>query len=100
MEKRFSESFRAGLSAIADLPGILIVDEPEWDSAKQCWVIHCRIAVSVPPDSPIPAVTDWYVILDDHYPDGRIRIYPAKVGGITQTFPHQNYNGAGCSQRP
>ena len=100
MDMRFSESLRAGLSAIVGLPGILIVDEPAWDSAKQCWVIHCRIAVSVPPNSPIPAVTYWYVILDDHYPDGRISIYPAKVGGITQTFPHQNYNGAGCSQRP
>ncbi len=100
MGKQPTESLRAGLSAIADLPGIIIIDEPAWDSATKCWAIHCRITASVPPDSPIPAVTGWYVLLDAHYPDGDISIYPAKVGGITQTFPHQNYNGVGKAQEP
>ena len=99
MGKQPTESLRAGLSATADLPGIVILDEPAWDSATQRWVIHCRIAASMPPDSPIPAITGWYVFLDDHYPDGDISIYPAKADGITQTFPHQNYNGLGKEQQ-
>ena len=100
MDKQPTESFRDGLAYIVALPGILIIDEPAWHPDTQHWVIHCRITVSVLPDSPIPASTHWYVLLDDHYPNGCISIYPAKDGWITPTFPHQNYNGKGNAQQP
>ena len=100
MDKQPTESFRAGLASSAALPGILIIDEPAYYPDTQHWVIHCRITVSVPPDSPIPASTHWYVLIDDHYPHGCISIHPAKDGGITQTFPHQNYNGKDNAHRP
>ena len=90
----------AGLSALANLPGVVILDGPIWHQADRRWAIHCRIAAAVPVGGPIPPVTDWYVTADEYYPDGRIGIYPAKVGGITQTFPHQNYNGHGTAEQP
>ena len=100
MGKRLTKELRAGLASLANLPGIVILDMPAWSPKTRCWAIPCRIAAGVRPDGPIPAVTDWFVVVDDSYPDGRIGIYPAKEGGITQTFPHQNYNGSGKAENP
>lgn len=100
MRQQPTAELRAGLSALASLPGIVVLDGPTWHQAGQRWAVHCRIAAAVPDEGLIPSVTDWYVTTDEYYPDGRISIYPAKDGGITQTFPHQNYNGFGTAEQP
>lgn len=100
MHRQPTPELRAGLAALVNLPGVVILDGPTWHQASQRWAVHCRICAAVPAGGPIPAVTDWYVTADECYPDGRIGIYPAKVGGITQTFPHQNYNGCGTDELP
>lgn len=100
MHLQLTPALRAGLSALANLPGVVILAGPTWHQASQRWAVHCRIGAAVPAAGPIPAVTDWYVTADECYPDGCIGIYPAKIGGITQTFPHQNYNGYGTDELP
>ena len=98
MERRLTDELRAGLASIANLPGVVITANPAWRPERQRWVIPCRIAADVLPDGPIAPVTDWFVLVDGNYPNGRIGIYPAKEGGITQTFPHQDYNGPGKAE--
>lgn len=49
---------------------------------------------------PIPATTRWFVTVADDYPAGDIKIWPAKVGGITETFPHQSPNDTGEENKP
>ena len=100
MVKQLTEELRVGLAALNDLPGIVIAGNPAWNPEAQRWVIHCRIAIGAWQNSPVPAVSSWYVLVDDWYPHGRIGIYPAKDGGIAQTYPHQNYNGIGKEQYP
>ena len=100
MEKRLTDELRAGLLSLADLPGIVISASPAWRPESQRWVIPCRIAVEALPGGPIAPVTDWFVLADENYPNGSIGIYPAKEGGITQTFPHQNYNSPGKAENP
>lgn len=100
MRRQPTAELRAGLSALDNRPGIVIVDGPTWHQAIRRWAVHCRICADVPANGLIPAITDWYVTADEYYPDGRIGIYPAKDGGITQTFPHQNYNGDGAAEQP
>ena len=100
MKKRLTDELRAGLASLVNLPGIVILDIPAWRPETRRWAIPCRIAADVQPDGPIPVVTDWFVLADDSYPNGSIGIYPAKEGGITQTFPHQNYNGPGKAENP
>ena len=100
METRLTDELQAGLASLANLPGIVILDIPAWRPETRSWAIPCRIAADVRPDGTIPAVTDWFVIVDDTYPNGRIGVYPDKVGGITQTFPHQDYNGPGKPENP
>jgi hypothetical protein len=52
------------------------------------------------PAGPIPAVTAWYAVVDGTYPEGEIDIYPAKDGGITETFAHQLPNDLGAEEFP
>lgn len=40
----------------------------------------------------IPRRTRWFAVATNEYPDGPVRILPAKVGGIRQTFQHQRLN--------
>ena len=89
-----------GLANAADLQGIVVLSRPGWDPDNLRWVIHCRIAAEVDPNGLVPSVTDWFVLVDESYPYGSIGIYPAKEGGISQTFPHQDYNGPGKREHP
>ena len=74
--------------------------QPEWYPQERRWAIHLRIAADTVLGGPIPQVTDWFALVGNNYPDDRIGIWPAKVDGITQTFPHQNFNGPGKPDRP
>ncbi len=49
---------------------------------------------------PIPPATHWFVFADEAYPRGRIQLFPAKVGGIEDTFPHQEVNTPGDADVP
>ena len=100
MDKRPGEELRAGLAKVADIPGVVLLSTPAWDQDRLRWVLHCRITADADPEGPIPRVTDWFVLIGEGYPHGRIGIYPAKTGGITKTFPHQNYNGEGSADSP
>ena len=100
MDKRPGEELRAGLAGVADIPGIAVLSTPAWDPDRLRWIMHCRITADVDPQGPIPPVTDWFVLIGEDYPHGRIGIYPAKAGGITRTFPHQDYNGEGKADSP
>ena len=100
MDKRPGEELRAGLAKVADIPGVVFLSTPAWDQDRLRWVLHCRITADADPEGPIPRVTDWFVLIGEGYPHGRVGIYPAKTGGITKTFPHQNYNGEGNADSP
>ena len=99
MEIQPGNNLRAGLSSLADLPGVVMPAQPEWYPQERRWAIHLRIAADTVLGGPIPQVTDWFALVGNNYPDDRVGICPAKVGGITQTFPHQNFNGPGKPDR-
>ena len=71
-----------------------------WREAREIWALHCRIVADVEPEGPIPHAADWFIHVRDTYPFGQIVFYPAKVGGITDTFQHQNHNSAGPEELP
>lgn len=86
---------RAGRRALEGMPGVQRLDDWAWYDAARAWALHYRLAVDAPADSPIPAETDWYIVVDAAYPWGAITFYPAKCLGLTATFPHQMYNAPG-----
>ncbi len=58
------------------------------------------MSVDVSPEGLVPSTTDWYLHVADTYPYGHVVFYPAKIGGLTLTFNHQNHNGPGPDELP
>ena len=82
------------------MPGVTLVEDFVWFEDQQVWVLHCKIRVEVEPEGTIPQTTHWYIHASHIYPYGPVAFYPAKIGGFTLTFNHQNHNGAGPAELP
>lgn len=82
------------------MPGYTLLEDFVWHRKLEIWFLHCRITAGVRPEGPVPRTTDWFLHVEETYPYGNVVFYPAKSGGITQTFNHQNYNGAGSDELP
>lgn len=87
-----SDELLAGRRALEGIEGVAILADWQWHDGVSRWVLHVRLKVIVSADSRVPASTDWFVLVDKGYPAGTIRFYPAKEGGLQQTFPHQARN--------
>lgn len=99
-EQTLSSELRAGIGAAFDLPGIVLPEHPTWDAEHGQWILPVNITADVASEKLIPATTHWQVLIDNAYPYGTIRVNPAKDGGITLTFPHQNCNEPGPQNVP
>ena len=86
-----------GRRALEGLSGYRLVDDFSWNEDEDCWILHCAIEADVKCERLVPRETFWYIFVQDSYPWGTIAFYPAKKGGITRTFQHQNYNGPGAA---
>lgn len=87
------EPLFVGRRALEELRSVKLLEDWKWYEVPQRWVLRCRLSIEVGQGLVIPAESDWYVLVEETYPWGSIIFYPAQQGGITQTFPHQNYNG-------
>ena len=82
------------------MPGFALLEDFVWHRDLRIWFLYCRITASVRPEGPVPPATDWFLHVEDTYPYGDVIFYPAKSGGLTQTFNHQNHNSAGPDELP
>jgi hypothetical protein len=90
-----------GIGAIDSLEGVTLLEAPYQTDAGSTWILEIRLRSDAIEDtSRVPSETDWYVHLDEAYPWGSVRIYPAKESGITATFAHQQLNVAGDDETP
>ena len=94
------EEHAIGRRALEGLPGFRLVDDFMWSDEAECWILHCAVEADVAVGGPIPKETFWYIWVQDTYPWGILAFYPAREGGITQTFQHQNYNDSGSDDVP
>ncbi|WP_331281084.1 ThiF family adenylyltransferase [Bacillus sp. EB01] len=85
---------------VEGLSEVEILEDVMWDPLINKWVLLCKLSPNFQSNGTIPVSTDWYVHIDDSYPWGSIRFYPAKTDGLKGTFPHQNYNGTGRKEAP
>lgn len=86
--------------SLETVEGFTFLETVRWNEQAKKWTI--RFEVSLPEldaDNPL-RTTDWHLTVDETYPLGRIDIYPAKVSGITGTYPHQSYNAEGKPDLP
>ncbi len=98
--RKLTTELRAGRRALEGMGGVERIGDESWHSAVRAWALHYRLTIDVPADSPIPAATEWYIVVDAAYPWGAITFYPAKSHGLTKTFPHQTYNAPGDDDVP
>lgn len=66
-----------------------------WRLVAGDFACHLRLTLDGEPSIFVPKESDWYAVAEPDYPRGDLTLYPAKHLGLTATFPHQTYNGAG-----
>jgi hypothetical protein len=86
-------SLRAAARSLANIVGVRVTGP--WKRYGATWALPYRLTVMPPPDSLMPADTDWFVVVENSYPYGSIKVFPAKSGGLALTYQHQSFNGAG-----
>ncbi len=94
-------ALRAACRSLDDLPGVTLLE----DDFHLCphtghHLLRCRLRVEVPAPAAVPAVTDWVIRVSQNYPYGEISFWPAKEGGLRETFAHQNENREGPQELP
>ncbi|MDP9310778.1 MAG: ThiF family adenylyltransferase [Chloroflexota bacterium] len=94
MRPVLSDELRAGRRALEGMPGVQLLEDWIWDTNAKAWVLKVQLSPTFDRRDILPAATAWYLLADLVYPRGKIKFQPANLGGITQTFQHQAYNGS------
>lgn len=64
------------------------------------WALLLDVRLGVTPTPFMPTTTSWYCVLMPRGGSLDVAFYPAKVGGISATFAHQDLNGDTWTDRP
>ncbi|WP_009631119.1 ThiF family adenylyltransferase [Synechocystis sp. PCC 7509] len=99
-KKTPSEALLVARRSLEGMSSVLLLQDWTWSEQVKEWVLHCRLSLDISKEGLVPISTDWYVLVTPQYPWGDIKFYPAKQKGLTQTFPHQNFNSYGDEQLP
>jgi ThiF family len=92
MVKQPTEELRAGRRALDGIAEVEILRDWVWFEAEKLWGLYVALRPKLTPTEFIPAITPWYLVASDRYPQGDVKLYPAKQDGITATFQHQSLN--------
>ena len=95
MVKQPTSEIRAGRRALDGIPEAEILHDWVWFEEPEVWGLHLALRPNLTPSEFIPALTGWYLTVSDRYPQGDVKLYPAKQGGITVSFQHQSLNEEG-----
>ena len=90
--KNAPEIIYASRRCIDGFSQISLIEDLTWDEHDKVWFIHIGIC-NLDGTINIPQNTEWYITIPNQYPEGRIRIYPSVINGVTETFYHQANNG-------
>ncbi len=98
--KKPTEALLAGRRALDDIVEMDILQDWEWYEKVGRWALHVALRPAITPTQFIPPQSKWYVVVEENYPFGSIKVYPAKHGGINATFQHQSLNTVGTDDVP
>ncbi len=88
-----SSALLTGRRALDGISELTIRRDLAWIDELKSWVLEVRLDVGQSNHAHVPAQTDWFAVIGDEYPGGKIEFYPANEGGLKTTFPHQMNNG-------
>lgn len=81
-----------GRRCIDEFQQIELLTDLKWDEIEHVWYFSIKICKTSKEKS-IFLNSVWYITIEEIFPAGKIKIFPAVEGGITDTFYHQSNNG-------
>ena len=88
------EHFQLASEPLYTIQGVKILGDWRWYAEPKTWALRFQIDINSSEHPFVPSITEWYVLISDRYPFGRIRVYPALERGLSNTFHHQLLNRA------
>ena len=82
---------KRGRRALDGINEVKILQDWQFDSELKKWYIKINITSEI--HGIIPKNSIWYVVAEENYPEGTIRVYPDALTGFKLTFEHQSNNG-------
>lgn len=79
--------------ALDSLSQVYILDDWKFDNELKVWFLHLGIQVDFETIL-FPKLSQWYVVVEDKYPEGEIKIYPDVENSIKVTLYHQSNNSS------
>lgn len=80
--------------------GITVIGELRWYEGLRAWALPMRLQVGSSSSSGGSSSADWYMVIDERFPFGKVELFPARAGGMPGTRPHQERNSAGDTALP
>lgn len=82
---------KQGRRALDSLKQVNILDDWQFDNDLNIWFLHLEISIAQ--ETPLfPPLSQWYIVAEDKYPKGKIKVYPDVANSITATLYHQSNN--------
>lgn len=91
---------REACRLLEEQTGVTVIGELRWFESLRAWALPLRLQVEAPSSSEEPSRADWYMLIDERFPFGKVELFPARTGGLTGTRPHQERNSAGDTALP
>ena len=89
--KQILDKLNRARRALDSLSQVKIIDEWKFDNELNIWYLHLSIAIEYK-TTYFPQISQWYIVVDSHYPKGKIKVYPDVKNSITVTMYHQANN--------
>lgn len=85
------DRLKQGRRALDSLSQVKILDDWKFDKELKIWYLHLEISIGYE-TSYFPQLSQWYVVAEDKYPNGKIKVYPDVKDSINVTLYHQSNN--------
>lgn len=89
--KQILDKLNQARRALDSLSQVEIIDEWKFDNELNIWYLHLKIAIEYK-TTYFPQISQWYIVVDSNYPNGKIKVYPDVKNSITVTLYHQANN--------
>ena len=88
---KIPDKLKQARRALDSLSPVKILDDWNFDNELKIWFLHLGIAIEYE-TSYFPQLSQWYLVAEDKYPNGKIKIYPDVKKSINVTLYHQSNN--------
>lgn len=89
--QQIPDKLKRARRALDSLFQVEIIDDWIFDKKLKIWFLHIRIYIEYK-TSYFPPQSQWYIVVEEEYPKGKIKIFPDVKHSINVTLYHQANN--------